>query len=345
MNSGKLNKTCVGTGLIALDVVLNGKPETPAKLFAGGSCGNVLTILSYLGWQTYPVARFAKNKATKKVELDFKTWKVNTSLITRTETGSTPIIIHRILKDKNGVPKHKFEFRDPQSGRWFPQYKPVLVKDVDKIQKHLPEQVHCFYFDRISRGNIDLALINKKAGALIFFEPSSLGDNIKQFEECLSIADIVKFSSDRIPNYRMMYPKAKSKLEIETFGSEGLQFRFNSGNWTSLKPYKLLEIKDSAGSGDWCSAGILHSLLSHDKPFQNLTLSAIRAALNYGQILGALNCLFNGARGAMYRLTRKEFQDLAYQIAKRKKINASKYDGPSNSIHTITSLNLKELYT
>src|SRR5687768_16063076 len=106
---------CIGTGLIALDVILNGKPETPPKFYAGGSCGNVLSVLSYLGWSSYPIARLAKNDATKEIEKDFKKWEVKTNLISKTKEGSTPIIIHRILKDKKGNPKHRFEFKDPET--------------------------------------------------------------------------------------------------------------------------------------------------------------------------------------------------------------------------------------
>ena len=49
-----LKPTVVGTGLVALDVVVSGDD---VKYFAGGTCGNVLTCLSYLGWDAKPVAR------------------------------------------------------------------------------------------------------------------------------------------------------------------------------------------------------------------------------------------------------------------------------------------------
>ena len=44
----------VGTGLVALDIVINSDVHRPPQLWAGGTCGNVLTILSYLGWHAYP---------------------------------------------------------------------------------------------------------------------------------------------------------------------------------------------------------------------------------------------------------------------------------------------------
>lgn len=44
----------IGTGLIALDIV-----ESDSFVFrsAGGSCGNVMTMLAWLGWDALPVGR------------------------------------------------------------------------------------------------------------------------------------------------------------------------------------------------------------------------------------------------------------------------------------------------
>ena len=55
----------VGTGLVALDVVMNSDAHQPPRLWAGGTCGNVLTSLSYLGWQAYPVSRLNKDTAAE----------------------------------------------------------------------------------------------------------------------------------------------------------------------------------------------------------------------------------------------------------------------------------------
>jgi sugar/nucleoside kinase (ribokinase family) len=306
----KLKKTpknkplCVGTGLVALDVILNGSPITPAKLCAGGSCGNIMSILSYLGWESKPIARLSKNEASKNILKDFTNFDVKTNLLTRTDDGSTPIIIHRILKDKNGNPKHRFEFKVPTTKEWLPSYKPVLSSMVDDITKKQP-QSQVFYFDRVSRSSIDLAKFYKEKGALIVFEPTSYKED-KQFSECLSVADIVKFSSDRINNYADLFPSSIAPLEIETLGKEGLRYRLKAekaNKWHKVQSFKLTNIIDAAGAGDWCTAGIINELGQKGaQSFYSASKQEIENALNIGQALGALNCTFDGARGMMYNI-------------------------------------------
>jgi sugar/nucleoside kinase (ribokinase family) len=64
----------VGTGLVALDVVMNTDVHRPPRLWAGGTCGNVLTILRYLGWQAYPVARLNEDPPSKHLLRDLRKW-------------------------------------------------------------------------------------------------------------------------------------------------------------------------------------------------------------------------------------------------------------------------------
>ena len=51
------NPTVYGTGLVALDIVIGSDANESAYHWAGGTCGNVLTILSYLNWTSFPIAR------------------------------------------------------------------------------------------------------------------------------------------------------------------------------------------------------------------------------------------------------------------------------------------------
>ena len=127
---------------------------------------------------------------------DLENFGVNNSLISLKDDGSTPIMIHRVLKDKEGNPKHRFEFRDPETGCYLPSYKPVLSACVDAIFENKPA-ASVFYLDRVNRASIEMAKKSKEQNSFVFFEPSSYKDD-KIHKECLSYSDIVKFSNDRI---------------------------------------------------------------------------------------------------------------------------------------------------
>lgn len=304
---------CWGTGLLALDVILNGSPSTPPKLTVGGSCGNVMTILSYLGWSSYPVARLKNNDASEEIFSDLERWGVKTDFVYKEPTGSTSIIIHRILKNKKGQSVHRFEFRNPNTGAWFPGYKPFLSKEVPELIKKMPTP-NIYYFDRINRAAIDLAREAKNQGAVVFFEPSSMGDT-RLFEQCLQTTDIIKFSNERIPDYKTQFKKSKVYLEIETLGKEGLNFRCaksNSSKWTLVKPFSVSDLTDSAGAGDWCTAGVIDNICREGfLEFKKKGMRQIKMGLLRGQILGAINCFFDGARGIMYNIDKSAFKTIS----------------------------------
>ncbi|MEO5563051.1 MAG: PfkB family carbohydrate kinase [Chitinophagaceae bacterium] len=312
--------TCVGTGLVALDIILNGHPLTPPKLHAGGSCGNVLTILSFLGWKTIPIARLSKIKATKELIKDLTTWNVETKLLSTQNDGSTPVIIHRILKDKDGNPKHRFEFNVPGTNEFLPRYKPVLGKEVENIVSK-QDTTKVFYLDRLSRSSVDLAKHYNEKGALIVLEPTSIKEK-RLFDECMEVVHILKFSNDRIKNYSEQYPTATVAVEIETKGKEGLCYRYkNDIAWKNIPAYKIGPVIDAAGAGDWCTSGIIHELgRSGAGGFAKKKKEDIKQALQVGQALGALNCLFDGARGAMYKLDQSTIIKLTNNILHHKEL-------------------------
>ena len=291
---------------MALDVILNGSPSTLPKLSAGGSCGNVLSILAYLGWNSYPIARLSNNRAGKELLLDLMRWHIHTEHLYRNVEGSTPIIIHRIKRDKFGKPIHRFEFKDPETGSWLPQFKPITKQVASEVlQGRVNPQV--FYFDRLNPGTFELAQKLRENGTVICFEPSSMKDRIL-FEKFLSITDILKYSHERLPEYKLHYKTPCCFLEIETRGKEGLLFRCknytDSNKWHNVPGFELGEIVDGAGAGDWCTSGILHEICSEGRDALLKTgIKKIRKALLFGSAMGAMNCYYDGARGLMYHYT------------------------------------------
>jgi fructokinase len=310
-------QVCSGTGLVALDVVYGINPQVGPRIWAGGSCGNVLAILAYLGWHSIPVARLRHDSFARKLIDDLSQWEVDTSLICQEDTGATPIIIQKIISDGHGAPRHRFEFTCPNCQSWLPRFRPIRARDVDHIVDEMP-QSSVFYLDRVTAGTLELARRNRERGALIVFEPSNIGDR-RLFSKCLQITDILKYSHDRLGCYEELSRDINVTLQIETLGSEGLRYRRNKSNcqdnWKHIRSFSVSGVKDAAGSGDWCTAGLIHYLHVNERnELFDIHDKEIEEALYYGQALAALNCLYEGARGSMYGLSREVFADLVEKI-------------------------------
>jgi sugar/nucleoside kinase (ribokinase family) len=58
-----------------------------------GTCGNVLSILAYLGWDAFPIARLNSDSASQRVKADMKRWGVKLDFASCPPTTHTPIII------------------------------------------------------------------------------------------------------------------------------------------------------------------------------------------------------------------------------------------------------------
>jgi hypothetical protein len=185
----------IGTGLLALDDVRIDGDERPPRRWAGGTCGNVLLALRYLGWQTAPVARLRPGTAADRILDDLRTWGASTEFISLEADGSTPVIVHRIGRSTSGEPYHTFSWRCPTCGKRLPGYKPVLASTAREIASRLGSP-QVFFFDRVSRGALLLAGEASARGAAVVFEPSFVG-HPGLFREAWKLSDVVKFSHER----------------------------------------------------------------------------------------------------------------------------------------------------
>jgi sugar/nucleoside kinase (ribokinase family) len=306
------NPAVIGTGLVALDVVIpNGLAADP-YLCAGGTCGNVLTALAFLGWRSYPIARLSANGASKQVVGDLRQWGVHLDFVTFDDDGSTPVIIQHIRNNKTGEPIHSFSRKCPGCGAFLPWYKAVRVADVTNLVPRLPiPQV--FFFDRTSRGALSLAKQSRDQGAIVFFEPSASSDP-NLLDEALKLAHIVKVSSDRIGGNEAVLTSTKPKVIIETRASTGLRLRLadserDGRKWHKMPPIPVECLRDTAGAGDWCTAGIIYMLGAMGaKGLDDLTLTEVRQAVRVGQAMASWTCGYDGPRGGMYVSDKMVFQ-------------------------------------
>ncbi|MBX3218968.1 MAG: hypothetical protein KF795_00535 [Labilithrix sp.] len=299
----------VGTGLLALDVVLRGRSKRPVRWCAGGTCGNVLVALRYLGWKAVPIARLADDRARRVLEADLVRWGVDVRLIGVAPQGPTPIIVERILRNASGEPEHRFSWTCPCCGAWLPRYKPVLASAVASIAEEISRPA-VFFFDRPSRSALVLAETYASKGTLIVFEPSANAEPAL-FDAAIEVADVIKYSDQRVAAIPPSRSK-KRRLEIQTLGAAGLRYRTThgrrSGSWHVLPAIPASAVADTAGAGDWCTAGLLSRLGGGGRSaLDDIAAKDLRDALRYGQALSSWNCGFEGARGGMYERSREEF--------------------------------------
>jgi sugar/nucleoside kinase (ribokinase family) len=312
---------CMGTGLIALDIVTSGEEEAPPRFWAGGTCGNVLTILAYLGWRSYPVVRLGDDSAAKRIARDMRQYNVDLRYLSYDENVNTPIVVERIFPSTDGTPTHRFYWVCPNCGNWLPRYRPVPLREVEALSEGLPKMT-CFFFDRVSAAALYLAKKARGQGALVVFEPPRIKES-EEFEQAIDACDILKYSNERTKNFTKSAYESSAHLVIETLGAEGLRYRLRREGrceeWKLLRAFCVTNVRDAAGAGDWCSAGIIEVLGKvSESSIELASEERIIKALRYGQALSALNCSFEGARGAMYGLNKNEFNREVHAILDQK---------------------------
>lgn len=291
------NNTCIGAGLISLDVLIRDGERRPVSYYVGGTCGNVMMILAHMGWETYPVARLDNTKDTTRLLADMNRHGIHTDYIS-TIDGRTPVIVQRNFINKDGIPTHKFESRNGKK-RFYLDFRSLTVKQADAVIERVGFVPKVFFFDRVSPAILRLATAFREKGSVIFFEPSSKGGNVGLFDKCVKVADIVKFADQRIKDCRQ-FEGYGDRLIIQTRGAKGLVYRLNS-RWFHLKPVINKNIVDTAGAGDWTAAALINKLFKNKKTRRIVGLSRhdIDAALNDAQRVGARSCSYEGARGMM----------------------------------------------
>ena len=298
-----------GAGLIALDMIIS--PGTPIRSWTGGTCGNVLSILAWLGWDAYPITRMNGDAASESIRADMARWGVHLDWAACAPAVDTPIIVQEIRRGPDGRPKHRFLRSCPRCGKWLPPFKAITINPVEKIRPALAD-ASVFFLDRLSRATLILAAEASDRGALVVFEPSGKATE-KLMSEAIALAHVVKYADNRLTGIRgVMEDDSATLLEVRTFGKRGLKYRHRLGrgvsDWMHLTAIPAPRLADTCGSGDWCTAGLIAKVAAGGrKGLRRAGARGVRAALRYGQALAAWNCGFEGARGGMYSVSREVF--------------------------------------
>lgn len=304
-----------GTGLFALDVVvrLDGSNATPSL---GGSAGNVLSILGAMGWGTAPVGLLGDDVAGHIIRRDFERVGADVRLLQRSIARCTPVIFQHQLDTRaaqDGA-THRFTFACPHCGG---RRRPHWDDDPEfaDVRSELPP-ASVFYLDRPTRLGVAAAEQYAINGTAVVFEPSAVGDDVGLFVRAVRAAHIVKYADERFGDLSA-YHLRPDGIEIQTRGSQGLRFRSGIADrsWTSLPAFRLPIIHDTAGAGDWCTAGMLYELSSAAADVRNINRKTIEHALAFGQVLSTLNCMTEGARGLLAICSPEQIVGVARAVA------------------------------
>ena len=296
--------SCWGIGFVAMDVI-----DVEGDRFAavGGSCGNVMAILAWLGWTAKPIARLGGDAVGDFIREELRGLGMDVASLTEETELRSPIVLQRFSTARDGTRTHRFSLTCPGCGRWLPRHRSVTLSQ-SKSLRCGGEAPNVLYFDRVSPASLRLAAIARRRGTLVVFEPSS-ADAEAKFQSAVDTCHVLKYSQERLGHLPDLPYAASPALIIETRGDAGLRYRWK-GRWSQLDAFPVEDIVDAAGSGDWCTATLLHRMgRTGAGPFTRSTRSMIEAALQDGQAAAAVNCGFLGARGAMQALTLAELNE------------------------------------
>lgn len=279
----------VGTGFVVLDRVYENNHKAFEAL--GGSCANVLWSLAMLDRQVTPVLRLGADDVGEHLVGEFRDAGADTRFIARQTSIASPILVQ--FTDTH-LGTHSFSFMCPDTNAEFPRYQPIDYQEVEAAAAVI-ETCAVFYADRLSEA-IVLAMetVSQQRG-IVFFEPSAISDR-ELFNRAIECATIIKFSSDRLGRDVLPALAGKSSIGIMTHGARGLEVVKGGGHiWSEA--VAIPDVKDTSGSGDMVSVGLINHLIETGETADTLTLLTVLKGVRAGQRLAAANCSYLGARG------------------------------------------------
>jgi fructokinase len=281
-----------GTGFVVLDrIYVDGQPPVEAL---GGSCGNILLSLAMLSRNVAPVLSLGDDDVGRSMVAEFATAGASIQYIIRRRHVASPVLA-QLLDTTSG--QHSFSFICPDTDEEFPRHRPIEASQVTSAARAITS-CRIFYTDRLSEAIVEAMECASAAGALVYFEPSAIHDR-EMFCRALAATTILKYSSDRLDGL-LPDEGGDDRISIVTHGVEGLEVRHGEGRYF-CKSVTAPRVRDTCGSGDMLSVGIIDGLVSNGMIQGCLNVDGVLAGVRAGQRLAAANCAFTGARGLFLR--------------------------------------------
>ena len=288
-------------GYLTLDIIIRDLGARDYWHAAGGTCGNVSVFASMLGADVSILARVGEDQRSQRLLENLATSGVDTTRVEHVGRLCTPGIVELVRSSPEGA--HRFTRRCPVCGTQLPKAAVVSKRQADKEVKCI-EGFDAFFFDRATSATVRLAEAAREAGLLVMFEPTSI-PRTAWAERAAALSDIVKISLQ--PGHRRGKWRptsgASTQFIIETLGARGARVQERSthgwGAWHELPSATQSCVRDTAGAGDWLTAGLITSLLPQPGA---LAIEAMLASIEYGQRLSAISLAFDGPNGALTAL-------------------------------------------
>jgi len=276
-----------GTGFTVLDRIYADGRLAGESL--GGSCGNVLLSLAMLNRQVAPVLTLGDDVEGERLLHEFVSAGALTHHI-HLRTGLRSPILAQELDTALGL--HEFSFVCPDTSADLPRYQPIGEAELSSAMLTF-SRCSVFYADRLSESILEAMRTAWSGGAVVFFEPSDIGDE-RMFDEALEMVSVLKYSADRLSD--SVSSVSARCVQIITHGAAGLEVKHGmDAHW--LRAMDAPVVLDTCGSGDMVSVGVIDWMLSNRIGPDRLTVVNMMSGIVAGQRLAAENCAYAGARG------------------------------------------------
>ena len=304
-----MKKRCLLSGNFALDTIVtreypngfvvgkaNKFTETVVTECVGNTCGNVATILPYLGVQTYPIAHFDLSEQGLQIKEDLRRYGADVRFVENSPKGGTTLLRCTHKRDKM-TGEHTISFRATSPGSRFAKRRFIRVRDeAPAFIANLDFVPDVFFFDAAEAGLRYLAGELRKRSTLIYFEPESDKEKNK-FLKAVEVSDIVKFSHEKVSDLSFV-EQYNDKLFIRTLGSEGLEFNLCGEGWIKVASVPNDNVADWEGAGDWTTSQFIACLCERDMlTIAQMGIDSVRKCLEIACKTASCSVSYLGSKG------------------------------------------------